>query len=131
MKKLLLYLFIILLVACKKTEYSPEGPTDIRVRNLSDVPFSEVIVNTSATIDTLGTIQPGEVSDYFRFEKAYPKAEISARINGQIFSTGTVDVTYMQYIGRDRITYEVFISNMNAREISISDVIIEEPLVLK
>jgi hypothetical protein len=47
------------------------------------------------------------------------------------FSTGSVSNTYMQYIGRDRITYEVYISNMTNKELSISDVIEDEALVLK
>ena len=56
MKKSILFSLIILFVlACKKTEYSPEGPTDIRVMNLSDVAFNEVIVNSSGGIDTLVT----------------------------------------------------------------------------
>jgi hypothetical protein len=132
MKRLLsVSLIILAIIACKKTEYSPEGPTDVRVRNLSDLTFTEVIVNTSGGIDTLGDIGPGSVSEYFRFEKAYPKAEISATINGLTFSTGTVNYTYMQYLGQDRITYEVYISNMNNRELMINNVVIEEPLVLK
>jgi hypothetical protein len=36
MKKLIVISFILLTVlACKKKEFSPEGPTDVRVRNLS------------------------------------------------------------------------------------------------
>ena len=48
MKKAILISIIILLVlACKKTKFSPEGPTDVRVKNVSDLPMVEVIVNTS------------------------------------------------------------------------------------
>ena len=130
MKKLLYFLIIISLFACKKTEYEPEGPTDIRVRNLSNLTFTEVIVNTNADRDTIGDIGPTQLSEYFRFEKAYSKAEISATINGVVFSTGPISTTYMNTIGRDRITYEVFISNMANRELS-HIIIIEEPLVLK
>ena len=130
MKKLLYILIIISLFACKKTEYDPEGPTDIRVRNLSNLTFTEVIVNTNADRDTIGDIGPTQLSEYFRFEKAYSKAEISATINGVVFSTGPISTTYMNTIGRDRITYEVFISNMANRELS-HIIIIEEPLVLK
>ena len=139
MKNLIIFSFLILSVlACKKKEISPEGPTDVRIRNISDLTFNEVIVSTSEKsedIDTIGFITRGSVSDYSRFTKAYPKAEISAKINvgGSLlkFSTGTVDYTYMQYVGQDRITYEVYISNMNNRELTISNVILEEPLVLK
>jgi len=130
MKKILYFLIIISLFACKKTEFSPEGPTDVRVRNLSDMTFTEVIVNTTADVDTLGDIGPTMVSDYFRFEKAYSKAEISAKINGVVFTTGPINSTYMHTIGRDRITYEVYISNMGAKELS-HNIIIEEPLVMK
>jgi hypothetical protein len=139
MKKLVtVFLILLSLLACKKKEFSPEGPTDVRIRNISDLTFEEVIVKTSEKpedIDTLGTIAQASISDYFRFTKAYPKAVISAKINtgGSLvkFSTGTVDFTYMQYIGRDRITFVVYISNINKRELTIDDVILEEELVLK
>lgn len=139
MKKLIIISLLLLSVlACKKKEFSPEGPTDVRIRNITEETFVEVIVSTSekaGDIDTLGNITKGSVSDYFRFTKAYPKAEISAKVNigGSLikFSTGSVDYTYMQYIGQDRITFEVYISNPTNRILTISNVIIEEPLVLK
>jgi hypothetical protein len=139
MKKIIIISLLVLSVlACKKKENSPEGPTDIRIRNLSDQTFEEVIVITSekpGDIDTLGNIAKESTSDYFRFTKAYPKAEISATINigGSLvnFSTGKVDYTYLTYIGQDRITYEVYISDMNNRQLKINNVILEEPLVLK
>ena len=129
---------ILSLVACKKKHFSPEGPTDVRVRNLSELTFTNVIVSTSEKQgDTLalGDITSGSESGYFRFKKAYPKAQISAKINigGSLieFSTGPVDYTYMQYIGRDKITFEVYISNPTNHILTISNVIEEEPLVLK
>src|SRR5664279_1516938 len=139
MKKLIVISFILLsALACKKKEFSPEGPTDVRIRNLSDQTFQEVIVTTSEKtedVDTIGNISSGAVSDYFRFTKAYPKAEISAKINvgGSLvtFTTGKVNYTYQQYIGQDRITYEVYISSMPDRQLTINNVIPEEPLVLK
>jgi len=79
-----------------------------------------------------GSITNGEISDYFRFSKAYPKAEISADIdiNGTLvnFSTGAVDYTYIQYLGPQKVTFEVYISSMNDHQLSISNVIPEEPL---
>ena len=139
MKKIIIItLFLITALACKKKEFSPEGPTDVRIRNLSDQIFNQVIVSTSdkpEDIDTVGNIASGSVSDYSRFSKAYPKAQVSAKINigGTLitFSTDPVDYTYMNYIGQDRITFEVSISDMNNRKIKINNVILEEPLVLK
>jgi len=139
MKKIIIItLFLLTALACKKKEFSPEGPTDVRIRNISDQIFNQVIVGTSEKpedIDTLGNISSGSVSDYSRFSKAYPKAQVSAKINigGTLitFSTDPVDYTYMNYIGQDRITFEVSISDMNNRKIKINNVILEEPLVLK
>jgi hypothetical protein len=129
MKKYFVILVILLTVfACKKIKFSPEGPTDVRVRNLSDLTFYEVIVNTSGGIDTLGDIGPGNVSDYYRYDKAYPKAEISATINSEKFSTGPVNYTYMQYLGQDKITYEVYISSMSNKTLTIFNVIHDEPI---
>lgn len=132
MKKLLFFILItVATVGCKKTEFEPKGPTDVRVRNISDVRFTEVTVKINDESYVLGDIPAGEVSGYQRYETAYPKAEISAKINGVLFSTGTVDNTYSQYMGLMKITYVVYISNMTNKELKIDDVITEEPLVLK
>lgn len=132
MKKLFYILLIsVVATACKKTEFEPEGPTDVRVRNISDVTFTEVTVKIDEESYVLGDIPAGEVSSYQRYETAYPLAEISANIDGVIFTTGPVDNTYSQYMGLVRITYVVYISNLTNKELKIDDVIYEEPLVLK
>jgi hypothetical protein len=129
MKKLIYSSLIILSsFACKKTEYSPEGPTDVRVMNSSDKLFTEVIVNTSGGTDTLGNINPGGFSEYFRFAKAFPKAEISAKINGDLYSTGAVNYNGMTYIGQVKITYEVIISNPANKTLEISNCSLDAPL---
>jgi hypothetical protein len=129
MKKLLFVSILLLtVVACKKTKFSPEGPTDIRVQNVSDLPFEMVIVNTSDGIDTLGNISAGGFSEYFRFNKAYPKAEITAKVNGQLFSTGSVNYNGMTYIGQAKVTYEVFISDLANKKLTINNCSLDAPL---
>lgn len=137
MKKYLYFIvFILVLFSCKKQGYSPEGPTDVRIKNKSvTLIMNNVNVDISDSLKIYGNIAPGGVSDYKRFHKAYPKAKITAEINvgGTMttFSTGSVDYTYLQYIGQDRITYEVDISDMGKRELKIINLIIEEPLIIK
>jgi hypothetical protein len=129
MRKLLFFSIIILTaLACKKTKFSPEGPTDVRVKNLSDLPFLQVIVNTSGGIDTLGDVNAGGVTEYFRFGKAFSKADISAKVNNQLFSTGAVDYYALTYIGQARITYSVFIKSMTDKILEISNVSLDAPL---
>ena len=136
MKKFFFILLILITVAaCKKTKFEPEGPTDVRVRNMQGTEvFSDVVINTAGVRDTvgnvrkLGTINPGEVSVYKRVKIAFSKAEITAKINGETFSTGPVNSTYMDYKGQMKITYEVYISNMTNKVLMISNVIPEEAL---
>lgn len=139
MKKYLsLFLFFILIaaVSCKKEKWEPEGPTDVRVRNLqANEIFRDVVINTAGVRDTtgnvkkLGTIDPGEVSGYQRVSIAFPKADIKVKIDGETFSTGPVNSTYMQYIGQMRITYEVYISNMTNKVLTINNVVLDEALI--
>jgi hypothetical protein len=120
MKKLLVISIIILSVlACKKTKFSPEGPTDIRVQNISAFDFTDIIVNTSDGIDTLGDAVAGGLSEYKRFNKAYVKAEISAKINSELFYTGTVDYTGLTYIGQAKITYEVWVTDLTNKKLEM------------
>jgi len=135
MKRILLLSAIILLsVACKKKEFAPEGPTDIRIRNNSDQSLNHVIIKTSEyeeDVWIVTIIGPGETSEYHRFKKAYPKAEISAvvTISGSQFTvgTGTVDYTYLQYLSTQRVT--MVVDRING--LTITNVIPEEELVLK
>ncbi|HLN56726.1 MAG TPA: hypothetical protein VK207_12070 [Bacteroidales bacterium] len=134
----LLSVFVLLIISCKKTEFSPEGPTDIRIRNLSDMSFTEVTIKTSEyeeDVANIPSIPSQGTSEYQRFKKAYPKAEISAKVysGGSLItvSTGKVDFTYMQYLSTQRVTFEVYIPNLQSKVLEISRVIPEEELVLK
>ena len=127
-KSLILFLLLLAADGCKKEKFSPEGPTDVRVMNFSDAKFTEVIVNTSGGIDTLGDIIPGGFSEYFRFDKAFPKAEITAKIDGELYSTGSVNYNGMTYIGQAKITYEVIISNPANKILEISNCSLDAPL---
>src|SRR5512138_1460742 len=112
MKKIFFISIIILsVIACKKTKYEPEGPTDVRVRNTSNVAFTEVRVNISDSIKLMGNVAAGGYSEYIRFHKAFVKAEVSAKVSGQLYSTGVVDYTGLTYLGQVKITYEVWISD--------------------
>ena len=132
MKKYLILLFILIaLTSCKKTEFEPEGPTDVRVKNLSDQAMTEVTVKIKDESFVYGNLTTGGTTDYLRYQTAFPKAEISAKINDVVFSTGSVDYTYLTYIGQMRITYEIWISDFTGKKLEIHDVVLEEALVLK
>jgi hypothetical protein len=129
MKKVIyISVLAILFFACKKLEYSPEGPTDVRIENLSAQTWYEVIVNTSGGIDTFDIISAHDTSGYCRFDKAFPKAYVSAMINGEKYATDSVDYTGMTYIGQAKITYQVDILSAQDKKLKVNKVIPDAPL---
>jgi hypothetical protein len=129
MKKIAFLLIIVSLVSgCKKQEFEPEGPTDVRVKNLSTLPWTNVIVNTSGGEHNLGDITSQSYSGYVQFDKAYPFAEITATINGLVYSTGPVNYFGQTYIGQMKITYEVYIKSEANRILEISETVLDAAL---
>ncbi len=126
-RTMILLLLIASLTACKKTKIEPEGPTDVRVYNNTDRLFENVTVNTSGGEFNFGDVSPHTYSSYHRYDKAYPKADISLTIGSVSYSTPKQDYTYMQYMGQMKMTYKIFISNESRRELD-TDVVPEDKL---
>ena len=128
MKKILLLFITILLitVSCKKVAKAPLGPTDIRIRNITTLPMTNVTVNTYDSTYNFGTINANAVSDYHTFDRAYPKANIRAIINGQKYKTDTItSYAYMQYLSQIKATFEIWIEG---NKLTISRVVPESEL---
>ena len=123
-------LVLLTLLPCKKTVFDPEGPTDIRINNITSSTFTGLTVTMADTTINFGDIPSNDTSDYFRFDVAYPKTEITCTVDGATYTTGPAPDIYMQYLGQNKITYVVYISNPTNKELSIYDVIYEEPLVI-
>jgi hypothetical protein len=130
MEKKFVFLFIaavMTLSACKE-KFTPEGPTDIRIKNLSTLTFEQISVNTSGGTNEYETLAGGEYTEYKRFDKAYPYAEITATIGGEVYTTGPQNYNYQVVLGEGKFTYEVYISNPSQRILAVSKVIPEAPL---
>jgi len=131
MRSYLVFLSILfVLTSCTKPNRTPEGPTDVRIRNLTDQDFTNVLVDTGGGEHNYGDIAAGAETDYFRFEKAYPDAEINVLIGGELYSTGEQDYTYATYIGPDKVTYAVYILNPDQKKLE-ADIILDGPITDK
>ncbi len=109
MKKITILITLILAMAgCSKEKITPEGPTDVRIRNLSDVEFTNVIVETGKGEYNYGTIASRSDSEYHRFEISYNNIEVTATIDGMVYTNGEQDHTFDVYIGPDKVSYEVY-----------------------
>jgi len=129
MKKIIflsIVLTAIVLTSCKKTEYTPDGPTDIRIHNVSSLTYdSVVVINTDLEINEYGTIDPGEQTEYKRFEKAYPREQVNMYINSVSYEFPPDDSVRV-LLQQGKFTYQLDVDTV-AKSISIH-VIADAPL---
>lgn len=128
MKKLILFTSILLIaISCKKTEKEPIGPTDIRVKNITTVNMTNLTVNTYDSTYNYGLVKADSVSAYHRFDRAYPKANITAIINGKKYKTDTTNYAYQQYLGQMMVTYKIYIISDGEKKLGM-DWVPDSPL---
>ena len=129
----ILLVTVLMLTACKKRSMTAEGPTDIRISNLTGQTIEDVTVTTTddpayaIRVHNFGTVTSGAVTDYFRFDIAYTEADITLKIGGVIWSTPATQFDYLTYIGPDRITYRLTVADPVNRVLDI-ETVIEEPI---
>lgn len=121
MKKLtVLFAFILILGSCSKERLTPKGPTDVRIRNLSDIEFTNLIVNTGDEEFNYGTIAAKSDSDYYRFETAYNTIEVSATYDGMVYTNGEQVHTYDVYIGPDMVTFTILPESIGSGVLTVT-----------
>ncbi len=130
MKNLVISAILILsLVSCTKQSPTPDGPTDIRIRNVTDSDFLNINVTTGKDEEdhNFGDLASGQETEYFRFETAYPDAEITLSIGDKAYTTGEPDNTYSVLLQQGKFTYEVWVS-VDSQGLLDTKVIADAPL---
>ena len=101
---LLTFVFLIMILSGCRKEL---GPTDIRIKYVSNYTYNDVEVNTSHGIQNYGIVLSGHTTEYKRFEKAYREAQIELFIENEKYVFIPVDYTYEIPLGRGKFTYEI------------------------
>ena len=126
-------MLLVILTGCKKRDITARGPTDVRIHNQTGQVIEEVTVTTTDDTDysirmhNYGTVASGAYTEYFRFDIAHTEADITVKIGDVTYSTPVTQFDYMAYIGPDRITYRLTISDPVNRVLDI-ETVIEEPI---
>jgi hypothetical protein len=116
----------IVLTSCKKNEYTPDGPTDIRIHNVSSLTYdSVVVINTLWEENEYGTVNPGAKTEYKRFEIAYPKEQVNMYIDSVSYKFPPDD-SIRVLLQQGKFTYELDVDTV-AKSLSIN-VIADAPL---
>lgn len=128
-----LLVLLVILTGCKKRDITARGPTDVRIHNQTGQVIEEVTVTTTDDTDYVkrvhnyGTVASGAYTDYFRFDIAHTEADITVKIGNVTYSTPATQFDYLAYIGPDRITYRLTVSDPVNRVLDIQT-LIEEPI---
>ena len=129
MNRIIIALFaaVVAFHGCTKEKQTPDGPTDIRIKNITDSGFINVTVNTGEEEHIFGDVAAHSETGYYRYEIAYPDAEITFTIGDNQYTTGVPDNTYAVPLQQGKFTYEVWISDEPNRKAD-SRVIADAPL---
>ena len=130
---MVLLVSVLALTSCKKRNFTDKGPTDVRIHNQTGQIVSDVTVTVtddpaySIRSHNYGTLAAGACSEYFRFDIAHTEADITVKIGNVTYSTPSSQFDYLTYIGPDRITYRITITDPVNRVLDI-ETVIEEPI---
>jgi len=107
MKKVYFLLISIFILSCSQNDDTAEKNTLIRVKNVSQFEFKDVLVNTSGGEQNFGNIDINRDSDYKSFDFAYHYAFIELKIDGNTFTLQPIDYVGETKLDNGKYTYEV------------------------
>lgn len=105
----LFFVVAITLVTCNPIETIDSEPAQIRVKNISNFDFDEIVIWE----ENLGPLESLKNSYYFIKEPAYDKASISVKIDTFQFSMTVVDYVGETSLRRGKYTFEVDLSELS------------------
>ena len=105
MKKYLILILAVTLISCSSDDEN--GEINIRLSNISNYHYENVVVNTSTGRVNYDDLNPGEVSDYKSFEMAYRYAFVELSIDGEVFTLQPIDYVGEKPLEAGNYTYEI------------------------
>ena len=107
MKKAAFLLLTIFLFSCSQNDNN----TLIKIKNLSQFDYSDLIVNMSGGENSYGDVNSNQTSDYKVFDFAYRYAFIELKINGDTFTVQPIDYVGETPLKNGKYTYEINAAN--------------------
>jgi len=112
MKKILILIIsITTLLGCSKDNKDNLYEVKIRLSNVSQYDFQNIVVNTTTGDVNFEDLKSGQKSDYKVFDKAYSYAFVELEINGQTYTLQPID-----YVGETPLENGNYTYQINANE---------------
>lgn len=105
MRTILILFCVILLIGCSNDNKTAE--VSIRLSNVSEFNFENIVVDTSTGKVDFENIDSGEQTDYKTFERAYRYAFVQLEIEGKTYTLQPIDYVGEETLKTGNYTYEI------------------------
>jgi hypothetical protein len=127
MKKLLiLTIAVTVFFGCSKNSGTNTSEVYIRLSNMSEYNFKNIVVNTSTGNVDFENIDSGQMSQYKNFETAYQYAFVELEIEGRIHTIQPIDYVEETPLEDGYYTYQIDANDSQEQYGRISLTIIED-----
>lgn len=106
-KTLILIIFILTLISCSSDDDSNRSELYIRLSNVSQYDFQNIIVNTKNVETRFANLSPKETTNYKKFATAYSYAFVELEIDGKIYTIQPIDFVGETPLENGNYTYEI------------------------
>ena len=108
MKKIVVLIVLAtILFSCKKDE---AGCLLIRIENISDFKYNNILVNTGGGEKDYGKLASGKKSVYKSFESAYQYAYVEFEADGEIYKIQPFDYVGETPLANGKYTYQLYLN---------------------
>ena len=108
MKKILILIIsIAALISCSKDDEKNPSGLKIRLSNVSQYDFQNIVVNTTTGDVNFENLNSGQKTEYKVFEKAYRYAFVELEIDGKMYTLQPTDYVGETRLGNGKYTYQI------------------------
>ena len=127
MKKILILIIsLATLLGCSKDKEDNFSEVKIRLSNVSQYDFQNIVVNTTTGDVNFENLKSGQKSDNKVFDKAYRYAFVELEINGQTYTLQPIDYVGETPLLNGNYTYQINANDTEEQYIKLNLTLIEE-----
>ena len=123
-KTIILLITIATLFGCSKDNENNE--VKIRLSNVSQYDFQNIVVNTTTGNVTFENLSPGQKSEYKEFDKAYSYAFVELEIDGETYTLQPIDYVGETLLENGNYTYQLDANDTDDQYTKLSLTLIED-----
>tara|TARA_B110000285_G_C14559936_1_gene353017 strand:- start:55 stop:438 length:384 start_codon:yes stop_codon:yes gene_type:complete len=127
MKKILILIISIsTLISCSSDDDNSTSELNIRLSNISEYDFENIVVNTTTGDTDFENIGPQEMTSYKTFETAYRYAFVELEIDGETYTLQPIDYVGETPLENGNYTYQIDANDSQEQYSKLTLTLVEE-----